>query len=286
MRLGTIARDGRRLTVASTDGIAVHDVSRLAGFDGLAGLFSLLDSAEIAGLDIGKYPAVNLAGAEWLPPIPRPDRILCVGLNYATHAAEVLSEVTEHPTLFTRFPSTFVGHNQPLIRPRMSNTLDWEGEIAVIIGTGGRHIRADKAMDHVAGYAPMGENSVREWQLHTKQATAGKNFDATGSWGPWIVTRDEVPDPAALEVITELNGEQMQHGRLSDLIFDVGAIIEYVSAFTELVPGDVIATGTPSGIGHRHEPPRYLVAGDKLSIRIPGLVELNNEVSDEDKVLQ
>ena len=120
MRLGTIARDGRQVTVASIDGIVIHDISRLAGPGGLAGLLSLLDSAEIAGLDLGEYLTIDLTGSQWLPPIPRPDRILCVGLNYATHAAEVLSEVTEHPTLFTRFPSTFVGHNQPLIRPTRS----------------------------------------------------------------------------------------------------------------------------------------------------------------------
>jgi 2-keto-4-pentenoate hydratase/2-oxohepta-3-ene-1,7-dioic acid hydratase in catechol pathway len=232
-------------------------------------------------IDLPSYPIVDPQQADWLPPVSKPNKILCVGLNYSTHAAEVLADVSEHPTLFTRFPSTFVGHEQPLIRPRVSDTLDWEGEIAVVIGTGGRNIDAEGALEHIAGYTVMGENSIREWQLHSKQATAGKNFDRSGSWGPWIITRDEVPDPAALEIVTELNGERVQRGKLADLVFDIGSIVAYISTFTELSPGDVIATGTPAGIGHRQNPPRYLSPGDILTIRIPGFVELSNQVFDD-----
>lgn len=273
--------DGRQLTVASVDGTIIHDISQFAGAEGLSGLIGSVELSDIVRIDLPSYPIVDPQQADWLPPVSKPNKILCVGLNFSTHAAEVLADVSEHPTLFTRFPSTFVGHEQPLIRPRVSDTLDWEGEIAVVIGTGGRNIDADGALEHIAGYTVMGENSIREWQLHSKQATAGKNFDRSGSWGPWIITRDEVPDPAALEIVTELNGERVQRGKLADLVFDIGSIVAYISTFTELSPGDVIATGTPAGIGHRQNPPRYLSPGDILTIRIPGFVELSNQVFDD-----
>ncbi|GGG16517.1 oxygenase [Rhodococcoides trifolii] len=280
MRLGTVVRGSQASTVASVDGATLHDISDYAGPDGLAGLLRSVDVDDIIGIDLARYPVVAEAAVRWLPPVPAPSKIFCVGLNFSTHAAEVLADVSDHPTLFTRFSSTFVGHRQPLLRPTVSDTLDWEGEVAVVIGRGGRNIPAADALAHVAGYTVMGENSIREWQLHSKQATAGKNFDGTGSWGPWIVTRDEIPDPAALEIVTELNGVQVQHGTLADLVFDVGSIIEYISTFTQLAPGDVIATGTPAGIGHRQDPPRYLKPGDTLTIRIPGFVELTNDVAD------
>lgn len=272
--------DGQHTVVASVDGAEIHDISEYAGTKGLVGLFDSVDLADIVGLDLSAYPVVNSRDGRWLPPVPAPEKIFCVGLNFKTHAAEVLSEVSEHPTLFTRFPSSFVGHEEFLIRPAISNTLDWEGEIAVVIGTGGRDIAAENALEHIAGYAVMAENSIREWQLHSKQATAGKNFDRSGSWGPWIITRDEVPNPSVLEIVTELNGEQVQHGKLADLVFDIETIIAYISTFAELSPGDVIATGTPSGIGHRRTPPRYLIPGDRLVVRIPGLLELDNSVSE------
>lgn len=281
MRLGTISLSDQRLTVASHDGIVAHDISEFAGTGGLPGLLGSMDLLDITSLNLDAYPVVDVIRARWLPPVPKPDRIICVGLNFRTHAAEVLADVAEHPTLFVRFPSTFVGHGEALIRPEASDTLDWEGEVALVIGQGGRNIPAARALQHVAGYAPMGENSIREWQLHTRQATAGKNFDDSGSWGPWLITGDEIPDPSVLEVVTELNGEQVQHGRLSDLIFSVPDIIAYVSTFTELAPGDVIATGTPAGIGHRQDPPRYLRSTDLLTIRIPGFAELSNTVADE-----
>ncbi|SNS82543.1 fumarylacetoacetate hydrolase family protein [Rhodococcoides kyotonense] len=281
MRLGTVLSGDSLLTVASDDGSVVHDISRYAGPDGLCGLIGAVELDDIATIDLSAYPIIDPQNVRWLPPIPKPGKIFCVGLNFSTHAAEVVTEVRDNPTLFTRFPSSFVGHEEPLIRPHVSDTLDWEGEIAVVIGKAGRHISATDAPNHVAGYTVMGENSVREWQLHSKQATAGKNFDSSGSWGPWIVTRDEVPNPSALEIVTELNGSQVQHGKLADLVFDIDAIIAYISTFTELSPGDVIATGTPAGIGHRQKPPRYLAPGDELTIRIPGLMELRNSVADD-----
>lgn len=282
MRLGTIVCNGQYLTVAScAESPTIHDISRYTGAEGLTGLVQSVDLDDLTSIDLSQYPVVDERTSAWCPPIRSPNKIFCVGLNFGTHAAEVLAEVREYPTLFTRFPSTFVGHRQPLIRPSVSDTLDWEGEIAVVIGVGGRNIRAGNALEHVLGYTAMGENSIREWQLHSKQATAGKNFDSTGSWGPWIITRDEVPDPAALEIVTELNGAQVQHGKLADLVFDIATTIEYISTFTELSPGDVIATGTPAGIGHRQNPPRYLRPGDRLVVRVPGFIELINDVADE-----
>lgn len=277
MRLGTKMVDGEAVVVASVDGHVVHDISAWCGAGGLA---TVLDRADLGGIDLSAYPVLDPGSGEWLPPIPAPAKIFCVGLNFATHAAEVARDVGNHPTLFSRFPTSFVGHLQPLIRPSVSRTLDWEGEIAVVMGVGGRHIDRERAFDHVAGYTVMGENSVREWQLHSQQATAGKNFDSSGSWGPWVVTRDEVPDPTVLEIVTELNGDQVQRGRLADLVFGIDDIIAYVSSFVALAPGDVIATGTPPGIGHRRTPPRYLAPGDQLVVRIPGLIELSNDVLD------
>jgi 2-keto-4-pentenoate hydratase/2-oxohepta-3-ene-1,7-dioic acid hydratase in catechol pathway len=275
-------RDSQSLTVATnSESSTIHDISRFAGPGGLPGLLQAVSFNDLTSLELSHFPVMADPTASWCPPIPRPNKIFCVGLNFGTHAAEVLAEIRDHPTLFTRFPSTFVGHRQPLLRPSVSDTLDWEGEIAVVIGAGGRNIGAENASEHVLGYTVMGENSIREWQLHSKQATAGKNFDNTGSWGPWIVTRDEIADPSTLEIVTELNGVEVQHGKLADLVFDIPTIIEYVSAFTELSPGDVIATGTPAGIGHRQDPPRYLKPGDNLVIRIPGLLELINDVTDE-----
>jgi 2-keto-4-pentenoate hydratase/2-oxohepta-3-ene-1,7-dioic acid hydratase in catechol pathway len=236
-----------------------------------AGALDILRATDLTGFD-----EVDESEIEWLPPIEDPRRILCVGFNYRNHAAEMDKPPPPYPTFFVRFPSSLTGHLQPLERAEISDSLDWEGEVAFVIGRGGRNISADDAMDHVLGFTAFGDNSVREFQLHGTQATAGKNFDRTGSYGPWIVTGDEVGDPGALEVFTYLNGEQVQHGVLKDLIFDVQAIIAYVSSWTELSPGDVIATGTPSGIGFRQDPPRYLQPGDQIIIDVPGVSRLVN----------
>ena len=204
-----------------------------------------------------------------------------MGFNYRHHADEAGQEVPTHPTFFVRFPSSMVGDGEPLLVPHESHTLDWEGEIACIIGRGGRRVPAEQALAHVAGYAPFGDNSVREFQAHGRQATAGKNFQATGSWGPWLVTADEVGDPSALQVRTQLNGEAMQHGDLSQLVSTVPELIAYASTFTELAPGDVIATGTPPGTGFRRDPPIFLTAGDELSIEMDGFERLVNGVQDD-----
>lgn len=277
MRLGTIAvAGGTAVVAAATDG-APRDVTALVGPD-LAAALAGDGLATLATVDVDALPVVD--APRWLPPIPRPARIFCTGFNFRAHAAESEREVPEHPTFFVRWPSSFTGHERPILRAPESDTLDWEGEVAVVIGRGGRRIARERALEHVAGYAPLGDNSIREFQLHSTQATAGKNFDATGSWGPWLVSADEAGDPASLEVRTLLNGEQVQHGRLSDLVFDVPALIAYASTFTALEPGDVIATGTPPGIGFRREPPVFLRRGDELTIELVGLTRVTNPVAD------
>jgi 2-keto-4-pentenoate hydratase/2-oxohepta-3-ene-1,7-dioic acid hydratase in catechol pathway len=278
VRLGTVLlADGPVVVVAGPDG-SVRDVSEHLGRD-LAAAFA--DGRAGAAESAPDGPVLDPVDFRWLPPIPAPRRILCTGFNFSSHAAETDREVPDHPTFFVRFPSTFVGHGEPIVRPPESVTLDWEGEIALVVGRRGRRIARDAALAHIAGFAPLGDNSIREFQLHSTQATAGKNFDASGAWGPWLVTPDEVGDPADLTVRTTLNGEQVQLGCLRDLVFSVPDLLAYASTFTTLEPGDVIATGTPQGIGFRRDPPVYLRPGDQLSVEMVGHGQLVNTVVDE-----
>ncbi len=217
----------------------------------------------------------------FLPVIPWPDKVLCVGVNYLAHRLETGRAESEHPTLFTRFANTLVGHGGALVRPRASHQLDFEGEMAVIIGRAGRHVPRERALDHVAGYACFNDASVRDWQRHTSQFTPGKNFVSTGALGPWMVTPDELPDPSKSEVTLRLNGHEMQRATTDLLIFDVPALIAYVSTFTELAPGDVIATGTPGGVGWKRSPPVYMQPGDVVEVEVRGVGVLRNPVVDE-----
>ncbi|MGE8589301.1 MAG: fumarylacetoacetate hydrolase family protein [Alcaligenes sp.] len=248
--------------------------------DVIAGLEAGLD--EIAGAaQADGMPCRPLAGLQWLPPVPAPGKILCVGLNYGRHVAEAGRDLPAHPSMFVRFADSVVGHREPVWKPRASDRFDYEGELAVVIGRGGRHIAAQDALSHVAGYTCMAENSVRDFQKHNAQVTPGKNFEHSGAIGPWLVTADEVGDPSRLEVMSRLNGERMQHGQVSDLIFPIPELIAYISAFTPLSPGDIIATGTPEGVGSSRKPPRFMVAGDTLEVDIPGIGTLVNTVADE-----
>src|SRR5690606_31806980 len=176
-------------------------------------------------------------------------KFLCVGINYLPHIAEMGRERPAHPVIFVRFASSLVGHLEPLVRPPESIQLDYEGELAVVIGRTARRVPRERALEHVAGYACFNDGSVRDFQRHGPQWTAGKNFVASGAFGPWLVTADERPDPAELSLTTRLNGEVVQHESVAELCFDVPALIEYCSTFTRLEPGDVIATGTPGGVG-------------------------------------
>jgi 2-keto-4-pentenoate hydratase/2-oxohepta-3-ene-1,7-dioic acid hydratase in catechol pathway len=222
-----------------------------------------------------------IAKITWLPVIPNPDKILCIGLNYETHRVETGRSEVENPTVFGRFANSQTGHLANIIRPRVSNYLDYEGELAVIIGKPGRYIARKDAWGHIAGYACYNEGSVRDYQRHTHQFTPGKNFPETGAFGPWMVTPEEAGDLGPLRLQTRLNGEVVQDTTISQMIFDIPHQIEYCSSFTRLEPGDVIVTGTPGGVGSRRTPPIWLKPGDIVEVEIDRIGLLRNGVADE-----
>lgn len=217
----------------------------------------------------------------FIPTIQNPDKIICIGLNYLGHIKETGRDRPEYPSIFTRYPSTVVGHDQPMIRPKASDKFDYEGEFAVVIGKRGRAIEKDKAFDHVAGYTCFNDGSIRDYQRHTTQFWGGKNFDRSGSMGPWIVTPDELGDVDSQTLVTRLNGEVMQETSVGDLAFKVPDLIAYVSTITELLPGDIIATGTPSGVGFFRDPKVFMKAGDRIEVEISGIGTLRNTIADE-----
>lgn len=220
-----------------------------------------------------------LAEVVLLPPISDPPKIICIGLNYRAHVAEAGRALPDHPSLFVRFTDTLVAHGAPLVRPKVSDNFDFEGELALIVGKGGRHIAEGRALDHIAGYACFNDGSIRDWQKHS--VSAGKNFPSTGGFGPWMVTKDEIPDPAALTLVTRLNGAEVQHAGTDMLIFPIPRLIAYVSAFTPLNPGDVIATGTPEGVGLTRTPPLWMKPGDVVEVEISGIGTLRNPIVSE-----
>ena len=226
----------------------------------------------------GRAPELSSADVIFLPPITDPAKIFCVGLNYAKHQAETGRPDVDHPTIFTRFADSQVGHLQPMIKPDQSIRFDYEAELAVVIGQGGRFITEDDALSHVAGYACYNDGSIRDWQRHTSQFTPGKNFPGTGAFGPYLVTPDEVGDYRKLPIESRLNGEVMQKATLADLIFPIPRLLSYISEFTPLSSGDVIVTGTPGGVGDRREPPVYMRPGDVIEVDIGIVGTLVNPV--------
>ncbi len=226
-------------------------------------------------------PRHDLTAIRWLPVIPNPDKILCVGLNYESHRRETGRSEVENPTMFTRFFNTQIGHLENIVRPHVSTQLDYEGELAVVIGRGGRYISRRNAWDHVAGYACYNDATIRDWQRHTHQFTPGKNFPATGAFGPWLVTPDEVGNIDDQKITTKVNGQLVQEAGLDQMIFDVPRIIEYCSAFTPLEPGDVIATGTPGGVGFKRDPQLFMKPGDTVEVAITSIGILTNGIVDE-----
>jgi 2-keto-4-pentenoate hydratase/2-oxohepta-3-ene-1,7-dioic acid hydratase in catechol pathway len=225
-----------------------------------------------------KVPTYAVDDITFLPVIPNPQKILCVGLNYVSHRTETKRPETEHPSIFTRFADTQVGHKAPVLRPNFSTAFDYEGELAVVIGRGGRHIAEKDVASHIAGYACYNDVTVRDWQRHTAQWTPGKNFPNTGAFGPSLVTLDEISDLGPLTLTTRLNGKVMQQAQFADLIFSVPVIVAYISKFTSLHPGDVIATGTPGGVGDRRDPPVYMKDGDVVEVEIDRIGILRNTV--------
>lgn len=238
-----------------------------------------LQALETAAREAGITVKAN--AGRLMPVIPNPGKIFCVGLNYKTHVAEMKRPDSEHPAIFTRFADSLTAHGAPLAKPKATQRFDFEGELAVIIGQAGRNISQADAWQHIAGYACFNDGTARDWQRHTHQWTPGKNFPATGPLGPFMATREAIPDVNQLTLETRLNGEVMQHASLADLIFTLPVIIEYLSGFTVLSPGDVIATGTPGGVGDKREPALYMKVGDVIEIDITGLGTLRNVVTNE-----
>jgi 2-keto-4-pentenoate hydratase/2-oxohepta-3-ene-1,7-dioic acid hydratase in catechol pathway len=221
---------------------------------------------------------VPIADAIWLPVIPTPGKILCVGLNYENHRKETGRAIVGNPTIFTRFSDSQTGHSTPIIAPPESDQLDYEGELAVVIGRAGRRISAADALDHVAGYSCYNDGSIRDWQAHTIQFIPGKNWPETGAFGPWLVTPDEFGALGPQRLQTRLNGDLMQSATLADMIFPVPKLIEYISTFTPLSPGDVIVSGTPGGVGVKRNPQVFMKPGDTVEVEIDGIGTLVNAI--------
>lgn len=263
---------------ASFGRIDGETIVELAG-EAVPSLKAALTDGSLATLADGATFAV--ADVVPLPVIPDPAKILCVGLNYAEHVKETGREQKAHPAIFVRYADSLVADGQPMVKPTVTERFDYEGELAVVIGKPCHKVTAADAMAYVAGYSAFNDGSARDWQRHNIQFTPGKTFPSTGGFGPALVTADEIDDLGALRVQTRLNGELVQDQAIADMIWDIPTVIEYISAFTPLAPGDVIATGTPGGVGDKRTPPLYMNAGDKVEVSIGTIGTLTNRIIDE-----
>ena len=266
--------DGTFRGYAATDGKYPGDLAGLVA----AGAERLRD----AGHALLAGPEVDLGAVEFLPPLPAPPKIVCIGLNYADHSAESGFKVPDYPTVFGRFASSLIGHGAPIVRPRVSEQLDYEGEFVAVIGRGGRGIPKERALDHVVAYSLFNDASIRDYQFKAPQWTVGKNFDDTGAFGPYLVTADELPPGCrGLRLRTRLNGEVVQDASTDDLVFDVATLVSVLSEAFTLEPGDVILTGTPSGVGLARKPPLWMKPGDVCEVELEGLGVLRNPIADQ-----
>ncbi|MBI2727528.1 MAG: fumarylacetoacetate hydrolase family protein [Polaromonas sp.] len=282
MKLVSYLNSGRVSFGAVVDGGIVDIVNASAGR--YSAIREILEPALLAEIDTlirGRKPDMALEDATLLPVIPDPGKIWCCGLNYHEHVQETQREVTEQPTFFLRVADSQVAHGQPIVRPKISTQLDYEGEIAVVIGRGGRHIPEADAAAHVAGYTCYNDATIRDWQRHTSQWGPGKNFWRTGGFGPWLVTADEIPFGTVMSLTTRLNGQVMQHATTEMLIHSIARQIAYVSTIAPLSPGDVIVTGTPGGVGARRQPPVWMRAGDVVEIEVGHVGILRNVIANE-----
>lgn len=282
MKLLSYQHRGRARFGAVVDG-GIVDLQAALG-DRHASLRALLEAdalAEAAAVLAGRGPDLALDAVTLLPVIPDPDKIVCVGLNYGEHVRETGRTVTETPVLFLRMPDSQVGHGQAIVRPRESQRLDYEGEIAVVIGRGGRRIAEADAWDHIAGYSCYNDGSVRDWQVATSQWTPGKNFWRTGGFGPWLVTADEIAPGQLMTLTTRLNGQVMQQATTDLMIHSIPRQIAYISTFIPLKPGDVIVTGTPGGVGNKRNPPVFMAPGDLVEIEVDAVGVLRNTIADD-----
>jgi len=275
-------RAGRSAHYGLVDGNKVVALTPRLKYPDLKALIAADARAEAERAAKGATADFTLDQIAFDPVIVNPAKIIAVGLNYDEHINETKMAKPAYPTIFTRWADTHVGHLQPLIRPRDSDNFDYEGELVVIIGKGGRRITQADAMNHVAGYSIYNEGSIRDYQRHASQFTPGKNFPATGSFGPYLVTPDEVGQLAGKKIQTRLNRDTVQSSTLDMMIFPPPRLIEYISIFTPLAPGDVIITGTPGGVGWVRKPPLWMKAGDKVEVEIDAVGLLKNNIVDED----
>jgi acylpyruvate hydrolase len=235
-----------------------------------------------AGFALLAGPEIDIDAVELLPPLPAPPKIICIGLNYADHSAESGFKVPDYPTVFGRFASSLIGHAAPIVRPRVSEQLDYEGEFAAVIGRGGRRIPKARALEHIVAYSIFNDASIRDYQFKSPQWTVGKNFDDTGAFGPYLVTADELPPGCqGLRLQTRLNGEVVQSASTDDLIFDVATLVSMLSEVFTLEAGDVLVTGTPAGVGLARKPPLWMKPGDVCEVELEGLGILRNPIVDE-----
>ncbi len=280
MKLASFRVAGHESFGAVVDGGVVELTGRLSGRqqtlrdvladNALAEAAQIVDSAD---------PDHGLDEIEWRLPIPDPEKIYCVGQNYAEHIREMGMELPDSPSIFSRYPRTFVPHGGRMIMPSDSVQFDYEGEMTVVIGREARHVPEADALDYVAGYTICNDGSVRDWQRRGPQVAPGKNWEASGMLGPWIATADEAGDPANMTVVTRVNGEERQHGNTSDLVFSAAYLVSYISTFITLVPGDMITTGSPHGVAAGFDPPKWLKPGDRIEMEISGIGTLSGEVA-------
>ncbi len=284
MKIATFESDGRiSYGVVKNDGI-VDAGSHFSGrFPDVRALISARALDELEQLARQTPANLKLSEIRLLKPIPNPGKILCVGVNYPDRAAEYKdnAEQPKYPSIFVRFPASLVASEEAIVRPPESTQLDYEGEVALIVGRRGRRVKESDALGHVAGYTICNEGTIRDWLRHGKfNVTPGKNFERTGAVGPWVVTADEI-GAQPMRIITRVNGEIRQDDTTDRMIFSIPFLISYISHFCTLEPGDILITGTPTGAGARFDPPRYLVPGDVVEVQVPGIGTLRNRVIDE-----
>jgi 2-keto-4-pentenoate hydratase/2-oxohepta-3-ene-1,7-dioic acid hydratase in catechol pathway len=282
MKLATYKANGKE-SWGAVAGDGIVDLARRTNY---ASLFDALRAGALG--EVAKHasekPDVALKDVTLLPPVRTPEKIICVGVNFANRNAEYKdnSDEQKYPSLFCRAPNSLVGHGQPIVRPPESPQLDYEGEIVIVVGKEGRRIPRERAFEHIAGLTLCNEGTIRDWVRHAKfNTTQGKNFDASGAIGPFLVTAEEFDFARPFEITTRVNGEVRQHDTTANMIFDFAYQLNYISTFATLKPGDVIVTGTPTGAGARFDPPRWLVPGDTVEVEVPGIGLLRNKVEDE-----
>lgn len=279
MKLLSFEAGGEASFGAVVDG-GVVDLKKASGgkFTDLKAALQADALGELEKLVEGAGPDFTLDEITYLPVIPNPDKIFCIGINYGGHMRETSGVVPEEPIVFVRFANSQIGHKQPFLAPPESTRVDWEGEIAVVIGKPGRRIKAGDAWKYIAGYAPYNDGSMREHQKKDGQWTPGKNFVGSGPFGPWMATRGEIADNAKLTLVTRLNGEEMQRATSDEMIYSIPQLIEYCSMFSKLEPGDVIVTGTPGGVGSKRTPPLFMKDGDVIEVEVEEIGVLSNPV--------